>query len=172
LPNYFFDGTICEILLYNQDVSADFYKNQNLEGYLAWKWGAQTKLPTWHLYRNKAPGAFVEKAIPTGTLSISRITGSSFTVSWPNDNITRNYSYFLIESPQTFTGANATDDGTTPNLNSAVEWPKNRITDNWATSKSVTITGLTAGTTYRLRIMSHGSLSFVNTDAPTITLPS
>jgi hypothetical protein len=172
LPNYFFDGTICEIILYNQDVTTNFYKNQHLEGYLAWKWGAETRLPVWHLYRYIPPTSFVEKAIPTGTVAIIARTQTTFTVSWPNDNITRSYSYFLIPSSQTFTGANATDDGTTPILNSAVEWPKNRITDNWATSKSVTITGLTAGTTYKLRIMSHGSLSFVNTDAPNITLPS
>ena len=175
LPNYFFDGTICEILVYNQDVSTHFYKNQNLEGYLAWKWGAQMKLPVWHLYRNKPPGTFVEKTIPTGTLAISKITESSFTVSWPNDNITGNYSYFLIASPpaspQTFTGANATDDGTTPNLSSAVALSKDRIIDNWATSKSITITGLTANTSYKFRIMSHGSLSFVNTDTPDIRIP-
>ena len=178
LPNYFFDGTICEVLIYNKNTSTDFYKNQALEGYLAWKWNAQTKLPWWHLYRYNAPDIYIQNAIPTGPLTISNITFSSFTVSWPNNNITGNYSYFLTLSviggvTQTFT---ATVDGTNPKLNipiAMINYDTGSgapfFKENMGASKSITVNNLQDGSTYKLRIMSHGSLSFVNTDMENIT---
>ncbi len=46
---YYLTGQIGEIIVYNRALStAD---RQLVEGYLAWKWGLQTNLPSTHLYR-------------------------------------------------------------------------------------------------------------------------
>jgi hypothetical protein len=42
-------GFICEILLYSGTIST--YQRQQVEGYLAWKWGLQASLPSTHPYR-------------------------------------------------------------------------------------------------------------------------
>ena len=39
---------ISEIILYQSQLTKDQY--QQVEGYLAWKWGLQTSLPTNHPY--------------------------------------------------------------------------------------------------------------------------
>lgn len=46
-------GHIAEILVYNSALTTT--ARQQLEGYLAWKWGMQTSLPIGHPYRNVAP---------------------------------------------------------------------------------------------------------------------
>jgi hypothetical protein len=46
-------GTISEILVYN--TSHTTTQRQSVEGYLAWKWGLQTTLPSNHPYLNSAP---------------------------------------------------------------------------------------------------------------------
>ena len=43
------DGHICEIIFYTTSLSTQ--QRQQLEGYLAWKWGLQTSLPTSHPFR-------------------------------------------------------------------------------------------------------------------------
>lgn len=43
------DGHICEIIFYTTSLSTQ--QTQQLEGYLAWKWGLQTSLPTSHPFR-------------------------------------------------------------------------------------------------------------------------
>jgi hypothetical protein len=47
--NYYFDGNIAEFLIFNTFVT-DFQRQQ-VEGYLAWKWGLQTQLPGNHPYK-------------------------------------------------------------------------------------------------------------------------
>ncbi len=46
-------GTIGEVLVYN--VNHTLAQRQQIEGYLAWKWGLQTLLPITHLYYSAAP---------------------------------------------------------------------------------------------------------------------
>lgn len=48
-----FSGIIYEVLIYNKVVTSD--ERQNIEGYLAWKWGLQTNLPSTHSNRSSAP---------------------------------------------------------------------------------------------------------------------
>ncbi len=47
------DGAIGEIIIPNGVSSTD--TRLRIEGYLAWKWGLQSKLPSNHLYKNAAP---------------------------------------------------------------------------------------------------------------------
>lgn len=46
-------GSIGEVLVYN--VNHTLAQRQQIEGYLAWKWGLQTLLPITHLYYSAAP---------------------------------------------------------------------------------------------------------------------
>ena len=46
-------GSIAEVLFYNSQLQTS--NRQKVEGYLAWKWGLQTNLPTTHPYYTLAP---------------------------------------------------------------------------------------------------------------------
>ncbi len=50
-----YNGPINEILIYNRILTA--VQRQQMEGYLAWKWGLQTSLPSTHPYKNVQPYA-------------------------------------------------------------------------------------------------------------------
>jgi hypothetical protein len=47
------NGQMAEVLYYNKALTTN--ARLAVEGYLAWKWGLQSKLPTNHLYYNVAP---------------------------------------------------------------------------------------------------------------------
>ena len=49
----FFDGKICEILVFNEELSIG--NRQLIEGYLAHKWATWPRLPTTHPYYRIAP---------------------------------------------------------------------------------------------------------------------
>jgi hypothetical protein len=48
-----YKGRIGEIILYSTALSSQ--QRQQVEGYLAWKWGLQANLPPTHLYKNYPP---------------------------------------------------------------------------------------------------------------------
>jgi hypothetical protein len=49
----FYSGTIAEIIVYNAALTT--IQQQQVEGYLAWKWGLVGNLPASHLYKNNPP---------------------------------------------------------------------------------------------------------------------
>jgi hypothetical protein len=49
----FYDGTIYEVMIFNQNLSLD--RRLKIEGYLAHKWGLVTQLPTQHPYQTSPP---------------------------------------------------------------------------------------------------------------------
>lgn len=49
LSSEYYGGTLCEMLVYSTFLSAS--DRQELEGYLAWKWGIQGSLPSGHPYK-------------------------------------------------------------------------------------------------------------------------
>lgn len=51
--NESFPGHICEVLAFN--VGLTIAQRQQVEGYLAWKWGLQANLPAGHPYKSAAP---------------------------------------------------------------------------------------------------------------------
>jgi hypothetical protein len=74
-------GKISEIIYVNAALSVT--QRQQLEGYLAWKWGLETNLPANHPYRNSAPGL-----TPNILLNATFITGEGLQLSLtgiPND---------------------------------------------------------------------------------------
>jgi hypothetical protein len=48
-----FIGNIYDVIMYNTAFST--LQRQNVEGYLAWKWGLQGSLPSTHPYKNLPP---------------------------------------------------------------------------------------------------------------------
>jgi hypothetical protein len=69
----FFQGVISEVILYN--ISITTLQRQQVEGYLAWKWGLQSSLPANHPYKNSpiaplgnpptTPAAVLQNTTPT-----------------------------------------------------------------------------------------------------------
>jgi len=62
----YFTGKIAEIIIYNTAITAG--QQQQIEGYLAWKWGLQANLPAGHTYKSAAPGGGL-----TNPLGVSRM---------------------------------------------------------------------------------------------------
>ncbi len=54
--NLYFDGRMMEVLIYDSALSTT--NRQNVEGYLAWKWGLVSKLPAGHPYKSAPPAGF------------------------------------------------------------------------------------------------------------------
>jgi len=48
-----FDGNYCEFMLFN--IALNTFQRQQIEGYLAWKWGLQANLPANHPFKNAPP---------------------------------------------------------------------------------------------------------------------
>jgi hypothetical protein len=47
------EGQLAEIVYFNSAIGSNAY--QQVEGYLAWKWGLQSRLPSNHPYKNASP---------------------------------------------------------------------------------------------------------------------
>jgi len=77
------NGFISEVLSYNTALTAT--QRQQIEGYLAWKWGTQASLPGGHLHASSGPSFSVSTLTSTlninltgFTQSISRVINSAF----------------------------------------------------------------------------------------------
>ena len=82
-------GNIGEIIVYGSNISSS--DRQQLEGYLAWKWGLRTSLPSTHPFRNFLPATplFTPPLLNNCALWFdaadrSTITGSSPVTAWVN----------------------------------------------------------------------------------------
>jgi hypothetical protein len=142
IPTYFFDGAICEMLVYNTDLSTDPHKLPLMEGYLAWKWGIQNRLPKTHMYKSVRPTDFLPDR-PTAITSptVSRITDYSAVISWAGGNNAITYTYDVVPPagqtlPSTF-----------------------GIKDEGLASKRVTIFGLNPRSTYTVTIKANSTLA-------------
>ena len=91
-------GNIAEVITYNTSVST--LQRQQVEGYLAWKWGLQANLPVGHPYKNASPSITNQFGIsrPPNVLPIPPITISARAKIVPT----------LQTSTFTYTGANQT----------------------------------------------------------------
>ena len=76
--NFIVNASLYEIIVYNSDLTNN--QRQQVEGYLAWKWGLQGNLPSDHPYKNAAP-------TNTPTLNTSQITTIPLTIQ-KNRNFT------------------------------------------------------------------------------------
>ena len=53
----YFTGSVCEVLGYTTYLSSNDVRT--VEGYLAWKWGLASSLPSTHPYKNTVPGSVI-----------------------------------------------------------------------------------------------------------------
>jgi len=67
-PSYNYGGDYCEIVWYNTNLTT--IQIQEVEGYLAWKWGIQANLPTNHPYKVGPPYSAIFTA-PSRSLGIA-----------------------------------------------------------------------------------------------------
>jgi len=146
----FLNGKLYEIIIYNSVVSTT--TRQLVEGYLAWKWGFQSSLPSNHPYKNSAPGTAGTNISTSNTpqapigITGSSITQTGFTLNWSGGAAATSYTYTFNGSP------------VTP-ISSSVS------------NKTATFTGLTAGTPYAIIITSvnsFGSTPSSSTNIPTV----
>jgi hypothetical protein len=146
----FLNGKLYEVIIYNSVV--DQTTRQLVEGYLAWKWGFQSSLPSNHPYKNAGPSSGGTNITTSNTPSApTNITGSSisqtgFTLNWSNGAPATSYTF-------TLNGSAATP------ISSSVS------------NKTATFSGLTAGTTYAVLITavnSFGSTPSASTNIPTV----
>jgi hypothetical protein len=102
-PGYYFDGDMAEILLYYSPLGT--YNREQIEGYLAWKWGFQTNLYLGHPFRYAKPYTSNYPFIPSmlGNLrmwldptdSNTYTTSGSSIVSWTDKS---QYAYLFSNS--------------------------------------------------------------------------
>ena len=81
---YPFNGHMCEFLIYNTAVSTS--QRQQVEGYLAWKWGLQDSLPASHPYKNSpiSPINSLPPSIPSVPVTPLALSTSPFSFFNPN----------------------------------------------------------------------------------------
>ena len=78
-PGYYYGGDICEVVWFN--VGLTTAQIQQVEGYLAWKWGLQANLPATHPYKNSPispllnPPTSIPRAIQTNFFVPTQISG-------------------------------------------------------------------------------------------------
>jgi hypothetical protein len=122
-------GYIQEILFYNSVLT--LAQRQQVEGYLAWKWGVQTNLPVAHPYYSTSALAAVASVGPASiTYSSPGSVVKSVIISYIPSGITGGsptiYYPFWVDTKDYATGSgvtNATFNGTTPpSISTAVRY--------------------------------------------------
>jgi hypothetical protein len=93
-------GTVAEFLYYQNGVTNT--NRQLLEGYLAWKWGLQTTLPSNHPYYSSAPPGNA----PAAVTNVYVITANNVaTMTWSAFSGATGYNWVLYQTTTTnFTG--------------------------------------------------------------------
>jgi titin len=121
-----FLGNIGEVITYSTPLTTT--QRQQVEGYLAWKWGTQDSLPIGHPYRN-APPSITVPSPPTGLSATAGNTTAtiSFTPGSDGGSSITNYKYST--NGTTYTALSPAD-----------------------TSSPITITGLTNDVTYNITL--------------------
>ena len=121
----YLSGTLSEVILFNTVLTT--FERQQVEGYLAWKWGTQASLPLAHPYKNVQPSktntlAIIANAdaflpLQSNTIDYAKteqIVGSNGTLSFSNvlgkncifiNGSTTNFISLSIPNPQAFTFA-------------------------------------------------------------------
>jgi hypothetical protein len=81
----FFTGTISEVIVYTNSILTTSQRQQ-VEGYLGWKWGIQTLLPSVSYVAPLSTSGFTPTSISNCVLwnNASTLTGSGTVGTWPN----------------------------------------------------------------------------------------
>ena len=110
-PNGFISGNICELIIFNTVLTTA--QRQQIEGYLTWKWGVQTSMPTTQPYRSLKPHLQYFQPTDIGGVSVwfdaadmTTVTGSSPVTSWRDKSGYRWNATTLIGTAPTSTTVN------------------------------------------------------------------
>jgi hypothetical protein len=160
---YVRDIAVYEMLGFSSQLTTT--QQQQIEGYLAWKWGLQTSLPVSHPYYSAAP--------------VITSTSSATTYSNVNSILSTALSVTTTINPPTITGYTSTINSITVNFTA----PSGTITGYTASagaglftvsgaSTSVTITGLSSNTSYSITLYATvGSVNSANATTTALTIP-
>jgi hypothetical protein len=91
-----FRGYIGEIVAFNSQLSTS--QRQQVEGYLASKWGLQYSLPSTHPYRTFQPAQISFVIITPGTIAsvtLSALSGSGGTITWTTSTNAVSYKWYV-----------------------------------------------------------------------------
>jgi hypothetical protein len=118
-------GTISEVIIYNSVLPK--LKRQQVEGYLAWKWGLTT-LPTTHAYYLKPPENTVASIgsapISPQNLALQTAWGSGLAISWTYNSNAEFYQFIMGGSaitPSIQSLSNASFSGLTSNTSYTIQ---------------------------------------------------
>ena len=150
-------GHYCEILIYNTNLSES--QRQQVEGYLATKWGIQSSLPSSHPYYSAPPTAAV--------VTTSSLTDTSFVASWTGGTGATSYTYTLngfAVTPYTDNGISsktATFTGLTPSTPYTLVVRATNTTGSTASATTSITTLIAPPTTLVISVSSVTNTSFV-----------
>jgi len=89
-------GSICEVILFNTAINST--QRQQVEGYLAWKWGIQSQLPSSHPHKSATP-----EPIPSQSLCNAQYPSPTISITGQYDTqIFNGRTYYKITGPATF----------------------------------------------------------------------
>jgi hypothetical protein len=93
-PNGFISGNICELIIFNRSLTTA--ERQQIEGYLAYKWGLQYSLPSTHPYiKFQPPQRSFLLPGTIATVTLSALSGSGGTITWTTSTNAVNYKWFV-----------------------------------------------------------------------------
>ena len=149
------DSYICEFIMY--DTFLTTAQRQQVEGYLAWKWGLQASLPSGNPYKNLPIYAY--PAFPSSSIP-STILGNTNTASFRQS----------IFNPLTITGlqlwVDAADTSTYTPSSSISSWRNKGVAGGTVTTTSGTV-GSKSFTQNNFPMMSFGTSAYMT--APSLT---
>lgn len=151
---YIRDIVVYEMIGFNVQLSTS--DHQKMEGYLAWKWGLQTSLPSNHPYYSVAP---TQTTMGPGTVQQNVKSNPSVPVTL----------YTLGTFPTNLQFISSTSNSITVKFNPSIgtitrytPYVNGSVATGSGTTSSYTISGLTAGTTYSVAIAAN---SYLDTSA-------
>jgi len=148
LSGYCLTGNIAEIIAFSNNYDMTTATQQQIEGYLAWKWGIQSYLPSGHPYFSSAPAGNSSSIVTTTKYqnivsNPSRLLTNTTLAPFPTNiqliSATPTSLTFSFTAPTT---------GSTPT--SYVPYVNGTSTAGSGTPSSYTISGLNAGTSYQV----------------------
>ena len=92
--NGFISGNICELIIFNRSLTTA--ERQQIEGYLAHRWGLQYSLPSTHPYiKFQPPQRSFLLPGTIATVTLSALSGSGGTITWTTSTNAVNYKWFV-----------------------------------------------------------------------------
>jgi hypothetical protein len=86
----FFKGVMCEFIVFNTPLTTS--QIQEIQGYLAWKWGVNSNLPSNHPYFSSAPPGTPSYGAPTSVVAPAPIVYSGSPLSYVQGGDVQTYN--------------------------------------------------------------------------------